>query len=195
MTRCDSERGVGLIELLFVLALGVTLAGMAVPLTSEAIDAMRTASAARYLAARIGATRIDALKRSACVGIRFQRAGEDYAYEVFVDGNGNGVRTADVSSGVDLRIGPVQRLSDAFPGVRFGLRPDVPDADASAGTGTDGVRIGSARILTMSPDGTATSGTLYIRGRRTQYAVRVLGVTGRTRVLQFDEGRRVWSSR
>ena len=33
----------------------------------------------------------------------------------------------------------------------------------------DGVRIGSARILTMSPSGTATSGTLYLQGRRAQY--------------------------
>ncbi len=36
----------------------------------------------------------------------------------------------------------------------------------------------------MSADGTATSGTLYVRGRKGQYAVRVLGVTGRTRMLQ-----------
>ena len=39
----------------------------------------------------------------------------------------------------------------------------------------------------MSADGTATSGTLYVRGRRVQYAVRVLGVTGRTRMLQYKE--------
>ena len=73
---------------------------------------------------------------------------------------------------------------DKFPGVHFELMPGVPDADGEGGTGEDGVRIGSARLLTMSADGTATSGTLYIRGRRGQYAVRVLGVTGRTRMLQ-----------
>ena len=48
--------------------------------------------------------------------------------------------------------------------------------------------IGPAKILTMSPDGTATSGTLYLRGARSQYAVRVLGATGRTRVLKYDRG-------
>ena len=62
---------------------------------------------------------------------------------------------------------PAQRLGDQFPGVTFGLLPGVPDADAQSGTGTDGVRIGTARILTMSPDGSSSSGTLYVRGRRT----------------------------
>jgi len=79
--------------------------------------------------------------------------------------------------------------------VRFGLADSVPDADGLRGTGTDGVRIGSARILTMSPDGTATSGTLYLQGKRAQYAVRVLGATGRTRVLAFDRGRQAWINR
>jgi hypothetical protein len=73
--------------------------------------------------------------------------------------------------------------------------PDVPDANGESGTGQDGVRIGSARILTMSVDGTATSGTLYVRGRRSQYAVRVLGVTGRTRMLQYHAGDRTWINR
>jgi hypothetical protein len=92
-------------------------------------------------------------------------------------------------------LGPFERLCDRFPDVRFELMPGVPDADGQAGTGTDGVRIGTARILSMSSDGTATSGTLYIRGRRQQYAVRVLGVTGRTRVLQYLPGDRSWIGR
>ena len=71
----------------------------------------------------------------------------------------------------------------------------MSDVDAVRGTGTDGVRIGSARILTMSPDGTATSGTLFLEGRRAQYAVRVLGATGRTRVLKYDSGQRTWINR
>lgn len=195
LTRVRRQTGAGLIEVLFVLALGITLAGIAAPMTAEALDEMRAASAARYLATRIGAMRIDALKRSTCAALRFERAGDDYSYAAYVDGNANGVRTADISAGVDVRVGPLQRLSDAFPGVQFGLGPGLPDADGQGGTGTDGVRIGSARILTMSPDGSATPGTLYLRGRRGQYAVRVLGATGRTRVLQYHAGTRQWISR
>ena len=56
-----------------------------------------------------------------------------------------------------------------------------------AANGSDGVRLGVSRLLSMNADGTSSSGTLYLHGReRTQYAVRVLGVTGRVRVLKFD---------
>jgi hypothetical protein len=46
----------------------------------------------------------------------------------------------------------------------------------------------------VSPDGTATSGTLYVQGSRAQYAVRVLGATGRTRVLKYERGSGAWVS-
>jgi hypothetical protein len=192
----SGQKGLGVLELLFVLALGVTLAGIAVPLTTEAVEETRVAAASRNFATRVGGMRIDALKRSTCVGMRFQRAtADDYSFELFVDGNANGVRSADISSGVDTRSGGPQRLSDQFPGVAFGLLPGIPDADSQSGTGTDGVRIGAARILTMSPDGSSSSGTLYIHGKRSQYAIRVLGATGRTRVLYYHPGKRQWISK
>jgi hypothetical protein len=190
-----SERGRSLLEVLLVLATSLTMGALTVALTSSAVDEMRTAVAARYVAGRIGSTRIDAVKRSSAVALRFEAVGGDYMYAPFEDGNGNGVRTAEIRSGIDRPIGPYERLSDKFPGVHFELAPGVPDADGQAGTGADGVRIGSARLLTMSVDGTATSGTLYVRGRRGQYAVRVLGVTGRTRMLQYSAGDRTWLSR
>jgi hypothetical protein len=55
-----------------------------------------------------------------------------------------------------------------------------------------GIRIGSARILTLGANGTATAGTLYVHGRQRQYAVRVFGVTGRTRVIRYDAKSRKW---
>ncbi len=41
---------------------------------------------------------------------------------------------------------------------------------AANDTGSDGVRIGVARILTTGPNGTATAGTLYVHGTNAQYA-------------------------
>jgi hypothetical protein len=190
-----SERGRSLLEVLLVLATSFTMGALAIAQTSSAIDEMRTAVAARYVAGRIGSTRIDAVRRSSAVALRFEAVGDDYMYAPYEDGNGNGVRTAEIRNGVDRPLGPFERLGDKFPGVHFELAPGLPDADGQTGTGADGVRIGSAHILTMSADGTATSGTLYIRGRRGQYAVRVLGVTGRTRMLQYQSGDRVWLSR
>jgi hypothetical protein len=190
-----SQRGVSLVEVLLALATAMTVGAMAVAATATAIDDMRTAVAARYVAGRIGSARIDALRRGTAVALRFEPEDDDYMYAPHQDGNGNGVRTADIRTGVDRALGAFEKLGDKFPGVHFALMPGVPDADGRGDAGSDGVRIGSARLLTMGVDGTATSGTLYIRGRRAQYAVRILGVTGRTRVLQYLAGDRTWLSR
>jgi hypothetical protein len=147
------------------------------------------------MAGRIGAARIDSVRRATAVALRFENTGDDYQYVPVEDGNGNGVRTVDIRSGVDPVLGTAERLAHRFPGVRFELTPGVPDVDGDSDTGTDGVRIGSAGILTFTSEGTASSGTLYIRGRRRQYAVRVLGVTGRARMLEYSAGNRTWLSR
>jgi len=189
-----AQRGVTAIEVLFAVATSMTLAAVSIAQTSTVVDELRTAVAARYVAGRIGAARLDAVRRGTSVALRFELAGDDYVYTPVEDGNGNGVRTPEIRAGVDRALGAAERLRDKFADVRFELGSGVPDADGEDVAG-DGVRIGSSRILTLSADGTATSGTLYIRGRRAQYAVRVLGTTGRTRMLQYSAGNRLWLSR
>lgn len=191
----QNSRGLTLPELLFALAIGVTLAGIAVPLTTASLDQIRTASAARYMAGRLMSLRMDAIRRSTAVALRFEPAGADYVYAVFEDRNGNGIRTADILAGIDRRISDYERVGHNFSGVRFALLAGTPDADGVVSASEDGVRIGASRILTLTPDGSCTAGTLYLAGRRGQYAVRALGATGRTRVLQFNPGTATWTSR
>jgi prepilin-type N-terminal cleavage/methylation domain-containing protein len=193
--RFSRIHGFTLIELLLAVALTTILVGIALPIGGDTIDDLRTAAAARYLAGRIAASRMEAISRSQAVALRFQAAIPDYEFASFVDGNGNGVRTAEIGTGIDLPVGGRRKLCDDFANVHFGLTVGSPDVDGLRNASADGVRIGTPRILTMSPDGTATSGTLYVQGRRAQYAVRVLGATGRTRVLKFDTGAQTWITR
>jgi hypothetical protein len=195
MLNVTNSRGATYLEIVLAVAVSATVTATSLAWVGGALDEMRTGMAARYVAAKIGATRLDAVRRSAAVALRFEPSGRDYRFALYADGNANGVRSADIRDGVDAVLGPFERLQDRFAGVRFELGAGLPDADGQGGTGQDGVRIGNPRILTMSSDGTATSGTLYIRGRRTQYAVRILGVTGRTRMLQYSTGDRTWTSR
>jgi hypothetical protein len=197
MTRSPSNAmtGLTLLELLFAIAVGVACTGVAVPLTAGALHDIRTAAAARYVAGRLMSIRMEAIRRSTAVALRFEATGGDYQYAVFEDRNGNGVRTVDIDAGIDRRISPYERIGDTFSGVRFVLTAGIPDADGAISATEDGVRIGVSDILTMSPDGACTAGTLYLAGRRGQYAVRALGATGRTRVLYFNPGAGAWISR
>jgi hypothetical protein len=55
------------------------------------------------------------------------------------------------------------------------------------------VKLGSSNLLTFTPMGTSSSGTLYVLGRRNlQYAIRVYGETGKVRALRFDSQTRQW---
>ena len=186
-------RGFTLPELLFAAAIASTLAALAVPQGLRALDDFHTRSAARHVAQRIAWARVDAVRRTAAHGLRFTWSGSDYTVVAVADGNRNGVRTSELASGVDRVLTEPEQIGARFAGVSFGFHEGVPDADGYPPGSPDGVRIGAARLLTVNVDGTATSGTLYLRGRsRSQYAVRVLGVTGRVRVLRFDVHRRQW---
>jgi prepilin-type N-terminal cleavage/methylation domain-containing protein len=188
--------GFTLLELLLAAAILATVLSMSVPLTTTAMDEIRASMAARYLEGRIMNARMLAVKRSASVALRFEAVSGTFAIAEYLDGNSNGVRSAEIAAGIDPLLAPRQFLHDQFPAVVFGLRANVPDVDGARITAdSDGIRVGASRILTLGPDGTATSGTLYLHGRRGQFAVRVLGATGRTRVLRFDAGTGRWLTR
>jgi prepilin-type N-terminal cleavage/methylation domain-containing protein len=185
--------GFTILELLFAIAIAGTLTVMAVPQSLRALDDFRAHSATRYLAQRLMTARFEAIRRSTAHGLRFESTGADYRLSLVADGNRNGLRTADIQSGIDRTLSPPERLESHFAGVAFGIVEGVPDADGQPAGGTDGVRVGASKLLAMNADGTASAGTLYVRSAgRAQYAVRVLGSTGRIRVLRFDDGRRRW---
>lgn len=163
------------------------------PQASVTLDEYRTSGAARYLAGRIARARIEAVARSANVALQFVTAGPTYEFAAFADGNGDGVRTRDITHGVDPRLTPPERLADNFPGVDFGVLASVPAIEGgSLPPGSDPIRLGSANLLSCSPAGTSSSGTLYVRGRSVQFAVRVYGDTGRVRLFRYDARAGQW---
>jgi len=188
------SNGYSLLELLFAVSIATTLMALAVPLASGTLDDVRAAGAARYLGARVAATRLEAVRRSSTVALRFEPQGTDYAFTSFLDGNGNGLRAADISSGIDRPLGRVERLVDQFANTTLGLLPGIPDLDGATGTSV-GVRLGSSAFLSIAPNGSATGGTLYVHGQRSQYAIRILGATGRVRFFRYDRGARTWITR
>ena len=154
----------------------------------EAVAALR-----EYIAANPGETAAtDRLEEVTRVIAEERRQRNDP--RLFQDGNGNGVRTRDIQRGADRQIQAPERLRDQFTGIDFGTLPGLPPIDpAGSPPGDDPIRLGSSDILTFSALGTSSSGSLYIRGRRTaQYVIRILGESGKTRLLKFDSNARQW---
>ena len=183
MRRRWPDEGFTLVELLAACAVAATLALVAVPAVSAAVEGSRTRQAAHYLAAQLEAARSLALARSAAVALVFGADAQGAAWAVHVDGNGNGVRTAEVRSGVDPAVTSPLRLDALFTGVRL--------ADGTA----SGVRLGATRILSFSPLGTATPGSLIVSGPASRYALRITGGSGRVRLQRFIPGTGTWSDR
>lgn len=191
------ERGATVLEMLFTVALAVTIVAAAVPALLGGVEEQRVRSAARYLAGRVRLARATAVARSRMVGLRFERVGADYQFATYEDGDRDGIRTVDVRDGTDRQIIAAERLTLRFKDTRFGFLDGVPPVeDHSADGSLDPIHAGAADIVSLSPQGSASSATLYICGpRRSQYAVRVLGTTGRTRVLEFNRASRRWLER
>jgi hypothetical protein len=184
--------GYSLVELVFVAGLVITASGIAVPQFLSGLDEYRTAGAARYVSARMHRARMDAVMRSSEVAIQFTQTGGGYTYAVFRDGNRNGVRTGDIQSGADPPVGSAERLPDHFTAVDFGVQAGLPAADGGAPPGNDPIRLGASNLASFSSNGTATSGSVYVRGRRAQYVVRIFGATGKIRILKFDRTANQW---
>lgn len=192
------ERGATLVETAVATGVVVVAVGISVPLLTTGRHEQRVIDAARFMSGRFMLARAAAARRGASIGMRFEADAGGVRFRTYVDTNGNGVRTSDISGGVDLPIDEETRLGDRFNGVRFGLSAAIPAIGASspAGTGADPIRFGAGDILTVTPLGTATSGTLYLRSREGhQAAVRVLGATARVRVHLYDFQTGEWRTR
>jgi type II secretory pathway pseudopilin PulG len=185
-----------LVELMLVLGVAATIVTVSIPRFAASVDEFRAAGAARYMVARLQQARTRAIARNRDVALRITHGTRGYVVSTFEDDNRNGVLTQDIREGIDVPVGPAERLNDQFPGVDFGALPAIPGAEGSAPPGTDPIRLGAADAVTFTPVGTATAGSLYIRGRGAiQYVVRVYGETGRTRILKYNTRTRAWFTR
>ena len=180
-----SGRGYTLVELLVVLSIATILLATALPRAASMIHERRLRGAALHLRSLLRHTRARAAAEGRYIGIVFDESEYGPVYAIYADGNDNGIRRADIRRGVDVRLGEPYRLSDTYPGVRYGSLPQGVSEPFFPG-----LRIGRSKIVSFSPIGHCTTGTLFLSNEYgLVYAVVVLGSTGRVRVARL-RGRR-----
>jgi type II secretory pathway pseudopilin PulG len=186
------EHGATFIEVTLVMTILALMVAIAVPGTAQAVDAARARLAAGFIASRVRLARQEAIFKTRQVGVVFDWRDGRWVFSVCLDGNRNGIRRADIGSGADPCSEGPHDIAQMFPGNRIDVDPTLPGPEGSDAS-ADPVRFGPSDMLSFSPAGSCTPGTVFVRSKEgAQYAVRVGGATGRTRILRYDPGRSAW---
>jgi hypothetical protein len=185
---------------IFELLLGMTtLAGMlaiATPGVMRLRDEVSLRSAVHEASVAFYLARSYAISKNRNVGLKFRRNGDRYEWALYADGNGNGVRTAEIASGVDRFLGvtyPWTR-NDVMPGIMRGTRvPDPGSPGHYLDHPEDPIRFNASDICSFSSMGESTPGSVYLWNAHDGMAVlRVFGQTAKLRSLYYRRGDREW---
>ena len=171
----NQEAGLSLHELTVVCGIVGVLAAVGMPNFKGYSGRAHLYGATRVFKGEFNKARSMAVRGNVYTAIRFERLDDEPQFSVYADGNHNGVRSVDITRGIDRRIAGPFPLHGGAPGVRVGILPGVsaPPPEKGLLEGDDPVRFGRGDILSFSPIGTATPGTFYLAGEEIQGAVRV----------------------
>jgi hypothetical protein len=183
-----------------MLAIVGLFTAVVVPVTGSSLERGRLRAASRHLGTLFRGLRNEAILLNRRLGVIFDPA-DGYAYSVYLDGNGNGIRRADIASGVDTRLrGPV-RIGGEFAGVevRIGPPPPIPLIPPERGRldGLDDpVKFGPSDIVSFAANGDSSSGTVYLSiGAARMAAVRLSAPVGRVHFWEYDPSGHTWEQR
>jgi len=196
--RRSGSSGASLAEALVVTALLAAAALAAAPAVARLREAGRAGSAARSLAAKLREQRFRGIAQRRACGLHFEKLSEGWVFREVVDGNGNGLRTAEIRSGADPTVAGPFRVEGLVTGARLGLPPggpfpEIPPATGSIPSSADPVQFGASDVVSFSPLGASSSGTLYVTdGASALSAIVVYGPTARIRVLRYEPSEGAW---
>jgi prepilin-type N-terminal cleavage/methylation domain-containing protein len=189
------DRGFSLVEALVAVAIVLVMAATAFPVFRAHFADAHLVGAGQQFKSQFRLACSAAVRSGVYTAIRFERRDDGTVwYAVYQDGDDDGVRSADISSGRDRLVSGPFPLSGGAPGVSVAINPGIPALPPERGLlSGDPVRFGSSDILSFSPLGTATPGTFYLAGDAGQAAVRVTGGSARVRLMIWRGGK--WRER
>jgi type II secretory pathway pseudopilin PulG len=199
--RPAAEGGFSLLDLLLTVSILGIVVLVSTPPLMRATAELRLRMAASEASRIFAAARSYAVRHSANVGVKFH-PGENGAattWSLHLDGDGDGVRTADLRDGTDPAVpgagNVVDRPASFASGIGFGFPEGPLPRDPGGRRLTrrdDPIRFNNSDVAAFGPLGTSTPGSLYLTDGERLAAVRVTNRTGRVRVLLYDAERGEW---
>ncbi len=189
--------GYSFAETLVVSALLLSGTLMAIPLADGALAGSRIRSAGHEAMIAFSVARLSAIRSGRNTAVRFEPEASGFRMTLYGDGNGNGVRTAEIGKGIDRPVRTVfWDRGDVTIGILQNVRvPDPSDPSRALANTSDPVRFNDSNLCSFSPLGECTPGSLYLTDRKRRMAVvRVDSRNGKIRVLYFTAGDRRWES-
>jgi type II secretory pathway pseudopilin PulG len=175
--------GYSLLELLTALGLILLMSSVALPNIAGYRQELALLGAAQSFKVQFMKARSIATMKNTQTAIRFETDATGATnYSTYIDGNFNGVLSADIAAGIDARIAGPFRLEAGQAGVSVGVLPGAQAPDGGP-LGSEPIRFGNARMVSFSPLGTGTPGTFYLRTKASMAGVRVTGGSARVRIM------------
>jgi prepilin-type N-terminal cleavage/methylation domain-containing protein len=191
-------RGFQLIELVVALAIVAITALLIVPPVLSMGARIEVDAAAHELSMVLHEARALARLHASFVAVKFYPQADKVVWACFRDGDGDGVRSTDIASGVDPQLTPWRQLARFRGHLGFGFPPgraprDPGDPSRRLDRLDDPIRFNDSDLASFGPLGTSTPGSLFVTdGRRELSVVRVLNTTGKVRVLRWDPAADAW---
>lgn len=197
MPTLRSARGFQLIELLLVLAVISLVFTLSLPLLSSGATALELDMAAAEVVGALRLARMNAIRLGVKVGVKFREQERGvFTFTLYSDGDGDGVLTRDIESGVDPPVGLPRQLHHFGRRVRLGfpLGPAPRDpGNRRRRLPPDPVRFNRSDLASFGPLGGSTPGSIYLTdGRSRLRAVRLFGRTGKAKILRYDVETETW---
>ena len=193
-----NERGNTLTEILVCVAIGAMIVSASVPNIASMAAKGKVRAATRNIAAVFKQARWEAVAKGKYIGIEFKKAEDRYVYRKYEDGNGNGIRKADIESGKDVLLSGPYQLKNRYGHVDFSILQagsirNIPPATGFIEDADDPIKFGKSNIASFSPAGESSSGTVYISDEKdNMMAVVLFGPTVRVRVWEYVHEENKW---
>ncbi|MGH9440994.1 MAG: pilus assembly FimT family protein [Thermoanaerobaculia bacterium] len=190
------KSGYSFVEILAVFSILLSGSLLAIPLADGLLAGSRIRSAGHEAMIAFHLARIDAVRTGRNTAVRFVAEAGGFRMTLYRDGNGNGVRNAEIVKGTDRPLRSVfWDRGDVTIGILQNVRvPDPSDPSRALTKTSDPVRFNNSDLCSFSPLGECTPGSLYLTDRKRRMAVvRVDNRSGRIRVLYFTAGDRRWA--